>query len=288
MNDRVLLGTVPWLPAIVRRYPFDGTLPAERLAALRIAVALCFLADMLLLYAPHLSVYLGQNSLSEPDVFREAFAQRFWWSLLRWGLSPQLCLGTAVFAGVSLLFGVYPKFAAFVCWAVALSFSRSNPYLHNGGDAVRHFLLFLLIFTPSHLAWSFAAPKAKPSVHRWWFVVLVTQMCLIYFLNGIRKLPGADWRDGTMLHYVCHNVTWCMSSGPHLPLAGYKAVTWFTLAWEIGFPLFLLLPITRQAILIIGSSFHVLTFCQLEVGMFAWYSLCLYVPWLPWERIGRG
>lgn len=88
MNDRPaarVVGVVPWLP-----WPFAAwdwwTRPvrAEKLAALRIAMGLCLLADLLLTYGPHVHDFFGPGSLGAPDIYAwRANAPRLTWSLLR-------------------------------------------------------------------------------------------------------------------------------------------------------------------------------------------------------------
>ena len=42
---------------------------------------------------------------------------------------------------------------------------------------------------------------------------------------------------------------------------------------------------TRLAALLMGVAFHVGIGLTMELGVFAPYMLCLYVPLLPWERL---
>jgi hypothetical protein len=288
---RLVYGLQPRFPKPFQRL-FDsfGMMPGERLAAFRIAVGLVFLVDLLWLYAPILSWLYGPNSLAAPDVFEHAFLDRLmWWSVIDWfpkSYMPKLCLLAGVAAGFGLIFGIFSKLSAVIGWAVSMSFLHSNPYCHNGGDMIKISLLFLLIFAPGDATWTVTRPRAKVLVHPWWFAMLVVQMCMVYCLNGYRKFAGPQWLDGTMTYYVFENSTWAhwRHSSVQMPIIVYKLASWFTLVWETGFPLFLAMPITRKAILWIGAGFHVFTFFHLEIGAFAMYALCFYVPFLPWER----
>ena len=69
-----------------------------------------------------------------------------------------------------------------------------------------------------------------------------------------------------------------------MPFAVTQALTWIVLAWELGFPLLVFLPSTRKAALVLGVLFHVGIGLSLELGLFAPYMLCLYLPLVPWER----
>jgi hypothetical protein len=63
-----------------------------------------------------------------------------------------------------------------------------------------------------------------------------------------------------------------------------RLLTWLVLAWELGFPLLVLMPRTRTAALLLGVAFHVGTGLALQLGPFPLYMLCLYLPLAPWER----
>src|SRR5438034_2018588 len=113
-GERRIVGTRPWLP-----WPFAGwpwwTAPvrAERLAAVRIGLALCVLFDVATSYAPHTLLYFASDWLGSPqvlDAYGWADSPRLNWSLLRgvahslesavfvalWGVATAaVCLGMA-------------------------------------------------------------------------------------------------------------------------------------------------------------------------------------------------
>ena len=60
------------------------------------------------------------------------------------------------------------------------------------------------------------------------------------------------------------------------------------LAWEIGFPLLVLLPSTRTLTLVFGVLMHIGIGLSIELAMFPLIMLCLYLPLVPWERLCRG
>jgi hypothetical protein len=292
MNDRTLVGTVPWMPGFLRNiWWLNHPVAAERLAALRISVGLFFLLDLLWMYAPHFSDYYGPGSLSEPNVFERLFQSPSWsWSLIHWlppGIPAISLLYVGILSALGMIFGVMPRLSACVGWMISYSLLSVCPFLHNGGDRVKCILMFILMLTPCDAAWVIGRKQPPAVVHPWWMVLLIMQMCLMYCLNGLRKYPGPEWRSGEVLYYVCNSSLWAHWSGQShpVPMAVYKLLTWFTLVWEIFFPIFLWMPITRKAILWIGAFFHVFTFFHLEVGMFAIYALCFYTVFVPWERL---
>jgi len=56
------------------------------------------------------------------------------------------------------------------------------------------------------------------------------------------------------------------------------------MGWELGFPLWILIPWLRTPALLLGVAFHIVSGLQLELGMFPLYALCFYLPLISWER----
>ncbi len=284
-------GLRPWLPWPLSRWPWwTAPVPAERLAALRIGVAAVMLADLLFTLWPWFGDLFGSGSLGDPD----AFPPSGWhWSLLRGVGDARLLTGAMLLwtaASVGLLLGCWTRLSAVVAWLLAVSFSNINPAITNAGDEVRNIMLFYMMLCPCGAAWSLDRRRRGDSgpalVWPWPLRLLFVQMMLIYFVNGACKLLGPQWRGGDSLYYVLADLTLTRWSLAQLPVAHglTRLLTWTVLAWEVSFPLLAALRWTRPAALAFGVLFHIGIFVFLELGMFAPYMLCLYLPLLPWER----
>jgi uncharacterized membrane protein YphA (DoxX/SURF4 family) len=298
MNERMVVGLTPWLPWPLSRWPWwTEPVRAERLAALRIGLAIVLLVDVLVQYLPHYADYFGAGSLGSPEVFAGRNTEHWHWSLLR-ALDdsrlfiPILLLWAA--AAVLLLVGWRPRWAAFVAWALSVSFLNLNYGLHNSGDRIRSIVLFYLMLTPCGAAWSLDAcrqrkkdmPTGPAFISPWALRLLFIQMTLIYFFNGFYKLVGPEWRTGEVLHSILGNVQWARWAFAELP-APYpvtKVLTWLVLAWELGFPILVIMKPLRIPTLWFGVALHIGLAVSLELGLFSFYMLCLYLPLVPWER----
>ena len=84
-NPSQVVGVVPWLPWPLSAWNWwTEPVRAERLAALRIGLALCLIADIAYHYAPETFAYFAKGSLGDPGIFAWRFqAPRMTWSLLR-------------------------------------------------------------------------------------------------------------------------------------------------------------------------------------------------------------
>lgn len=284
-------GARPLLPVILNEWPaLVGTMPAVRLAALRIAAGLTFLVDLVWTYLPHAATLFGPGGLSPASLFEERFhAPHANGSLLRilpdtWG--PTALILAGVVASLVLVSGRWARPAAIVCWVVALSLLHANFFLWNSGDLVRSVLLILVIVAPVDAAGVIGRPAQARTVYRWPATLILVQLSCIYFFSGVYKLMAPAWRDGTVMDNVLRDGNWSLISAwaDSLPPAALLLTTWITLGWELLFPLAILWRPTRVAALLLGAVFHVGTAFTLEVGLFPWYALCLYVPFVPWER----
>src|SRR5262249_43971846 len=108
----------------------------------------------------------------------------------------------------------------------------------------------------------------------------------IYFVNGVHKATGADWLNGSIMHYVSANLGWSRISFAQFPLPYpvAQALTWIVLFWELAFPLLVMMRPFRALTLWVGAFFHIGTGVLLQIGAFPLYMLCLYLPLIPWER----
>jgi len=292
-----VVGLAPWLPEPLSQMPWwTKPVRAERLAALRIAVGAMLLLDILAFYLPRANDFFGSGSLGSGEVFAGRLAGGSWrWSLLSGIADGEWMQGVFVLwavAACGLMIGFLPRLSAVVAWAIAMSVHNQNFYIHNSGDNVKLIALFYLMLCPSGAAWSVGRKSASPAyVHPWPLRLLMVQLTAIYFVNGVYKLCGGDWRSGEVMHAVLNNVAWTRFAYADLPMPWFAPalMTYTTLVWELGFPLLILIPRLRTPTLILGVLFHLGTAGLLQLGMFPFYMLCLYAPLVPWENVSlRG
>jgi hypothetical protein len=291
----VVVGLTPWLPRVFAQSAWwTEPVRAERLAALRIGVALAVLVDVCITHWPYVGVLFGEGSLGAPEVFGGRQPLPLWqWSPLRdvgalWAWHVVFLVWTI--AALFLLLGVFANVAAAVALLVTLAVSNPNPFLFNAGDFVRNTLLFYLMLSPCAAVWSVRprplAPSGPVYIPPWPLRLLFVHMAVIYFLSGMTKLPAAQWRNGETIYYVMASLDWTHWSYASVPVPYWmtRLLTWITLVWEIGFPFFACWRRTRLITLLLGVFFHVFTNAGLRLGLFGPYMLCLYLPLVPWER----
>lgn len=296
-----VVGLKPWLPWPLSRWQWwTAPVAAERLAALRIGLALILLCDLLLTYWPGLGDYFTAQGLGGPDLFNY-YSKWPRWSLLR-GVTDistlQLALTVWIIATVGLLLGCLTRLCAVVVWVLSASFANVNSYIDNAGDQVRTIMLLYLLLSPCGAAWSVDSwlwrrlgwRRGPVQVYPWVLRLLFVQMVVIYFCNGLYKAFGPDWHRGESLYYVLGDLTLARVSFTQLPVSYMlvRLLSWLVLAWEVGFPLWIVLPWTRKPALWLGVLFHLSIWISMEIGGFAPYMLCFYLPLVPWEKYLLG
>jgi hypothetical protein len=293
------VGIQPWFPLGLNRWSWlTEAVPAERVAALRIAAALAVLADLFGGYFPHYGLFFSPEAVGGRDLFADRFRPgHLDWSVLRVlpdEGGPALVFGVWVGAAVALLIGWRPLLAGLVAVVCAVSVANSHPLLTNGGDRLRTTLFLTVAVSCSGAVWGVSAvrPRGDPRpvlVPGWPVNVLLVQLAVMYFFNGYYKILSPSWRAGTVMYYASNDLGWSLLPGvaAQVPLGVHQLLAWATLVWELGFPVLVLLRGTRAATLLVGFLFHLATFLTLEVGAFALYAMACYAVFLPWERWRR-
>ena len=192
----------------------------------------------------------------------------------------------------SLLIGFWTRPMAIAVWILTNSFDNLNPQINNNGDVARQILLFFLVVSPCGAVWSVdrrlkSGPQGPIFIYPWILRLVFLQMVVIYFVNGVYKVFGEQWRDGVSLYYVLANPAMSRVSYAQFPFPPLllKALAWTVLVWELSFPLLVAIRWTRTPTLILGILFHLGIWASLELGFFSAYMLTMYLPLVPWERL---
>ena len=246
-----------------------------------------------LVLACALITYLGLALAAQRNVEPESVWARFLSPWQNDAMLLSIALGVWIATTFLLFIGLWTRPAAIVTFAMAMSFANVNDKINNAGDTICGIILFYLMLCPCGAVWSvdrlwqrWRGDSARVLfVSPWAIRLLFVQLIFIYFCNGIYKLQGEAWREGTSLHYVLGDCTLTRFSPTLLPLPLWltKGMSWSVLIWEVSFPFLVLHRWTRIVALVFGVGFHLGIFATMELGFFVPYALCLYVPLAPWE-----
>ena len=203
--------------ALARRFGVD----ARALAALRVALGLLLLADLVLRSRDLVAFYTDAGVLPRA-VLREQFGAIA--SLSLHALSGSAWFQGALFlvagaAAAALALGYRTRLATAASFVLLVSLHARNPVLLNAGDSLLRRLLFWGAFLPLGRRWSVDALRAgrdaggERTEHskvrtRGDLVVgvasaaLLIQVVLVYTANALFKLRGDLWVSGEAILYV--------------------------------------------------------------------------------------
>ena len=148
-------------------------------------------------------------------------------------------------------------------------------------------IVLALCLTPSGARWSIDAWRRKRKDPKWVPPTHVSGGCVSFFQiflpvfycsSGFYKAFG-DWLshyNDHVLYTHLHDsyqtpISWFLAN--HLPAFGWTALQWITLVFEMGAPLWFLLPRTRPIACLWGVSMHAMI--GLMFGPVTWFALLM-------------
>jgi hypothetical protein len=220
------------------------------------------------------------------------------WSL--WRFAPDaawmgsLHVGLLGLGSALMLLGLWPRAGAFLLFAAHTSLQHRTPLILNSGDRLFAIVAFLAIFMPLGHRWSVASwwrsRRGKPApapASAWSTRLLQLQIAYIYAHTAMSKVMGGGWVEGTALRDVLGSPvfaewpTW-LDQGPLV-----LAMTWGTIAFELGFPFLVWFRRTRVWALAAGVAFHLAIDVLMIIPMFSWIMIVSYVAFLDDRDVER-
>lgn len=271
------------------------------IALFRILYSLIVLLDIVLLkpdwlnwFGPRGLVTLQTMQQMEPgpriDLFAFLPQTDFWTNAVFW-----MILVTALF----LLVGLFTRAASIVMFVLIASLHQRNLYIVHSGDTMLRVTGFFLMFTPCGAALSLDRLRniwkgregACPTPRAPWAQrIIQIEMCLLYFFTFWSKSAGPAWVNGTAVYYVEH-----LEQFKRFPLPAFlqdpiliKFETWFTLAVEFSLGTLVWIKELRYPILLLGLLLHMGLEYSMNVPMFQWIALALYVTFIDAADLARA
>lgn len=271
------------------------------IALFRILYALIVLVDIALLrpdwqtwFGPRGLVTLPTMQQMEPGARLNLFAflpqTAFWTDFVFWAI-----LVTAIF----LLIGLYTRAASIAMFVFVVSLHQRNLYIVHSGDTMLRVTGFFLMFAPAGAALSLDRLRniwrGRESVRPVWRApwaqrLIQIEMCLLYFMTFWSKSAGPSWVNGTAVYYVEHLEQFKRFPMPSVLQDPFmvRIETWFTLAVEFSLGTLVWIKELRYWILLAGFLLHMGLEYSMNVPMFQWIALALYVTFIDAADLARA
>lgn len=172
-------------------------------------------------------------------------------------------------------------------------FLQRNYLAYYGADKVISFGLFSLCLMRANDYYSLRKKGSQPIQqiqnslqNDFWTPIgrrlLQLQVCFIYVFSGIEKVRGASWADGTALWKL---ITFEVEVKPWMVTLAYFepfliTASFLILAWEIYFPLGVVIPKIRVPWLLLGAFFHLGIAVTLGLPFFSLLMISFYFLFL--------
>ncbi len=213
-------------------------------------------------------------------------------------VSSQLFIFTSIACYVAFTLGWRTRLFHLLSFVSVVSLHNRVTILENGGDVVLGIVTGLSLLLPLGLTFSIDSVRQKAAVpapiRSIAVALLLFQLFVIYFLNGIQK-NGPSWRSGGALELVLAQsriVTtfgdwWLAHARASLPL-----LTYISIGIEIFAPFLLLSPWHSSRCRLVGlvclALLHIGIGLAVNVGLFSAAMivfLTLFIPAEFWDRI---
>jgi len=173
-----------------------------------------------------------------------------------------ICFIGYIFFLSVLALGFYTRFTALFAWLLHLTFNTSGAASTYGSYEFSNIALFYCFVMPSGASlsmdsWLNPNKKSHSLYNALSRRVLQWHMCIVYLSSGIEKATGGQWWNGEAIWraLIREDVPLNFSWLAFVPVVAMIAC-WFTLIVEIGYAVFIWIPLTRKLWLVLITLLH--------------------------------
>lgn len=184
---------------------------------------------------------------------------------------------------------IKPKISGFMIWFLTANLYLKGGVFFTGGEVLINFMLFYLMFIQK-------ADKSsnnydlQNAINNSFYVILLTQICILYFFSTYWKLYDDNWTSGKALLYISQidsfSADWMKSLFTSLPILA-SIMTYTVLLYQGLFLVLVWIKRVKIPFLIFGVCLHI--GIALGMGLFAFgiTMILTYVLFLDLEQINR-
>lgn len=253
-------------------------------------ILMCFLiVRSMFLYFPYSELLFGQNGIASYARYL-AQLQDYGLEFLKYPFDEQWSARIYLWGVILLSFlyslGIGKWFTGLALYLALLNLQMRNHLVLDGSDNVIIVTLPLLILAESYRFFSYNWPSFSferqllaKHIRQAFTVLIILQICIIYFVTGVVKAGADVWQSGLANYYILQ-LDEFMGSKWNLLLVKnelfVKSTTYMTLVFEILFPLAILHKTTRYIWLSIGVIFHIGIWVLMKIDVFPWIMIATY------------
>lgn len=205
-----------------------------------------------------------------------------------------------IIASCTFLLGIFPRISAVLLFFLLFIFKFRNIFLLDGGDNIITALLPFFFFIQSKSLckrytkltekWGLTSNYYVQKLTNICILGILIQICLVYLFAGLHKLQGEVWLNGTALYYIlnssdfsAYTINEYITSFPFV----VYGLTWFTIAFQLLFPLLVWCNKTRVSVLFLGILLHLGILIFMRIDNFSFIMLACYAVFFTDEEYDR-
>lgn len=210
----------------------------------------------------------GPRGVYPLDSFRQGIV-RPGFSIYDWASTSlvfEILFHTGIVVAVMFCLGVAGRIMTVAHYVFLVSLFLRNTAILDGGDNLAYLVLLYLIPVDTTAVLAIRRSQARYKgasistvLHNTGIVLIAMQVFVLYLASAMFKIQGQLWQDGTALYYILRvpEFGWPVVTD-HITRSAWLivAATYFTVFFQLLFPVLIALRETRVLAIIIALLFH--------------------------------
>lgn len=199
----------------------------------------------------------------------------------------QLFLGGQILFLVLGILNKFPRIASVMVYFFTINLFHKGYLAFTGGEVLLNILLFYMLFI-HRLPEKDPLYRLQNLLNNTFFLIILIQICVVYFFSTLYKFLDPDWVSGNALMYISSiegytsgMLKLLFEENPTVSWIG----TWFALIYQISFPLLVWVKKIKVPFLIIGAVFHLMISFGMGIFSFGVIMIILYLFFLDLDQI---
>ncbi|MEM6719333.1 MAG: HTTM domain-containing protein [Bacteroidota bacterium] len=193
-------------------------------------------------------------------------------------------LAVGLLASISFLIGYRVKLTGIIIFFCLITIKLRALYTQDGGDNVVGTMIPLLLLASTYNLYNGKLNnnfknEALQLIPILAGIGVIIEFCLVYFAAGLSKMLQPIWQNGEALYYILRIEDFrALNLNIELTKSAFfvKFSTWFTLFWELTFPLAIWFKKLRNIYLIAGIGLHIGIWMLMRIDNFSFVMLSIY------------
>jgi hypothetical protein len=173
------------------------------------------------------------------------------------------------------------RLSLIITYILLMNLYHKTAPLQNGGFSSLTMVLFMLLFideeakNTENIYWK----TIKITIANFTFLALKLQVVFLYLVASYYKMQGETWIDGTAFFYVLYNDMYTHPWFTNLFIDNtfvIKSVSWFTLLFQLSFPVLVWIKKTKNVMLVAGIFLHVMIAWVMGIVDFGIIMILMY------------